>query len=104
MSVFFFERFQLKYSRNLLGLKYDLTTRVAFNLWIGIRQISAASNSHRYLILLVSFWKMMSFETKWSAFFGAKSHCCLVGDLPQKQCGYADETLSFQDSAIRATQ
>ena len=41
--------------------------------------------------LLVSdsiFWKMMSFETKWIVYFGAKSRAtfCLVCVLLQKQC------------------
>ena len=44
--VFFPECFQLKYSRNLLESKYDLTM-VTFNLWIDRRHISAAPNSYR---------------------------------------------------------
>ena len=50
---------------------------VTFNLWTDTRQISAAPNSHQYLILLVRFWKMTSFATNWIAFFGAKSRCFL---------------------------
>ena len=36
---------------------------MTFNSCTGTRQISAAPNSRRYLILLDPFWKMMSFET-----------------------------------------
>ena len=42
---------------------------VTFNSWTDTRQISAASDSQQYLILLAPFWKMTSFETKWIAFF-----------------------------------
>ena len=48
--------FEIKYSRNLLGLKYDLTM-VTFNSCADTRQISDASNSRRYLVLLVTFGK-----------------------------------------------
>ena len=68
--------FSFKNYRNLLGSRYDLTM-VTVNLWTVTRQISAAPNSHQYLILLVLFWKMTSFATKWIAFFGAKSRCFL---------------------------
>ena len=54
--------FEIKHSRNLLRSKYD-STMVAYNSCTDMRQISAAPNSRRYLILLVSLWKMMSFET-----------------------------------------
>ena len=47
----------------------------------------------------------MSFETKWIAFFGAKSRCFLPRSRSlAKAMQYADETLSFQGSAIEATQ
>ena len=84
--MFFFRIFSLKYSRNLLGSKYNLTM-VTFNSWTDTLQISAAPNFYHYLILLVPFWKIMSFETKWIAFFGAKSRCYLPRSRsPQKQC------------------
>ena len=68
-------------------------------------QISAAPNSHKYLILLVPFWKMMSFATKWIAFFGAKSPCFLPHlHSPTNAMIYADETLSFKDTAMQDTQ
>ena len=77
---------------------------VTFNLWTDTRQISASPNSHQYLILLVPFWKMTSFATKWIVFFG-ENHAafCLVCALQQKQ-RYADETLSLKVTAMRATQ
>ena len=76
---------------------------MTFNSWTDTRQTSAAPNSHRYLIYL--FWKMISFEAKWIAFFGAKSPCFLPHSRsPAKAMRYADEMLSFQDSALRATQ
>ena len=61
-------------------------------------QISAAPNSHWYLIELVTFWKMMT-ENKWIVFFGVKSHCFLprLHSLA-KAVQYADET-SFHNSA-----
>ena len=47
----------------------------------------------------------MSFETKWIAFFIAKSRCFLPrSGSTAKAMLCADETLSFQDNAIRATQ
>ena len=52
--VFFSKSFQVNYSQNLLGSKYDLTM-VTFNLWTDTRQISVAPNSHWYLILQVPF-------------------------------------------------
>ena len=52
-----------------------------------------------------TFWKMMSFETKWIAFFRAKSRCFVPRSRsPAKAMRYTDETLSFQNNAIRATQ
>ena len=77
---------------------------VTFNLWTDTRQISAAPNSHQYLILLVPFWKMTSFATKRIPFFGAKSRCFLPRLALQQKQRYADETLSFKDNAMRATQ
>ena len=68
--------FYFKNYRNLFGSRYDLAM-ATFNLWTDTRQISAAPNSHQYLIQLVPFWKMKSFATKWIAFFGAKSRCFL---------------------------
>ena len=52
-----------------------------------------------------TFWKMMSFETKWIAFFGAKLRCFVPRfGFPAKAIRYSDETLSFQNGAIRAMQ
>ena len=77
---------------------------ITFNLWTDTGQISAAPNSHQYLILLVLFWKMTSFATKWIAFcVQNRAAFCLVCALQQKQ-RFADETLSFKDTAMRATQ
>ena len=92
----------MKYSRNLLGTKYD-STMVTFNSCTDTRQISAAPNSCQYLILLDPFWKMMSFETIGLRFLVRnRAAFCLVSVLPQMQCGRdADETLSFHDSTIR---
>ena len=60
---------------------------MTFSVWTGTRQISAAPNSRRYQILLVPFWKMMSFETKWIAFFfQIYAAFYLVHVLLQKQC------------------
>ena len=78
---------------------------VTVNSWIHTRQISVGPNSHQYLILLVPVWKIMSFETKWIAFFGAKSPYFLPRSRsPAKAMRYVDETTSFEDSAIRGTQ
>ena len=74
---------------------------ITFNSWTDTHQISAAPNSHRYVILLFGKY---CFKTKWIAFFAAKSRCFLPRlRSPAKAMRYADETLSFQDSAIRAT-
>ena len=79
--------FQIKYSRNLLGTKY-YSTMVTFNSCTDTRQISVARNSRRYLILLVPFWKMMSFETIGLRFLVRnRAAFCLIRDLPQMQCG-----------------
>ena len=102
LLVFFFECFKLKYSRNLLGSKYDLTMRhfrgpLHVRSWPPQILIGIWSNS--------TFWKMMSYETKWIAFLGAKSRCFLSRSCcPAKVMRFAYETLSFQDSKIRATQ
>ena len=99
--MFFFECFQLKYSRNFVGSKYDLTM-VTFNSSTNTKSVLGCPK-----FLSVSgftFWKMMCFE-KWIAFFGAKSRCFQPGSRsPAEAMRYADETLSFQDSAIQATQ
>ena len=51
-------------------------------------QISAAPNSRQYLILLVPFWKMMSFETNGLRFLVRnRAAFSLVFVLPQKQFG-----------------
>ena len=79
--------FQVKSSRNLFGSKYD-SSLVTFNSCTDTRQISASSNSRRYLILLVSFWKMMSFETNGFRFLVRNCAAfCLIHILPQMQCG-----------------
>ena len=76
---------------------------VTFSSWTDTRQFSAAPNSYWYLILL--FWKMMSFGTKRIVFFGAKLHCFFsCSHSFAKAVRYADKTLSFQDSAMQATQ
>ena len=60
---------------------------VTFKSCTDTRQISAA-NSRRYLILLVQFWKMMSFETKELRFLARiRAAFSLASVLPQKQCG-----------------
>ena len=64
---------------------------------LGRPKFSPVSNS--------TFLKMISFKTKSIAFFGVKSRCFLPRlRSPTKPMWYAIETLSFQDSAIRATQ
>ena len=79
--------FEIKHSRNLLGSKYD-STMVAFNLRTDMRQISAAPNSRRYLILLFPLWKMMSFETNGLRFLVRnRAAFCVIRILPQMQCG-----------------
>ena len=73
---------------------------VTFNLFTDTRQIWAAPNCCRYLILLVPFWKMMSFKTKWIAFFGAKLRCFLPQlGFPTNAMRYADKTLSHSTTA-----
>ena len=95
---FFSECFQLKYSRNLLRSKYDLTM-MTFSSWTDTRQISAAPKFSP--VSDSTFWKMISFETKWIAFFGAKSRCLLPRSRsPARAIRCADETLSFQDYAM----
>ena len=75
--------FQIKYSRNLFGSKYN-SSMVTFNSCTDTRQISAAPNSWRYLILLVSFWKTMSFETNGLRFLVRnRAAFCLIRILPQ---------------------
>ena len=61
---------------------------VTFNSCTDMRQISAAPNSRRYLILLVPLWKMMSFETNRLRFLVRnRAAFCLFRILPQMQCG-----------------
>ena len=57
---------------------------VTFNSCADTRQISAAPNSCRYLIVLVSFWKMMSFEANGLRFLVQNLDAfCLIRILPQ---------------------
>ena len=61
---------------------------VTFNSCTDTRQIWAAPNSRRFLILLVLFWKMMNFEVNGLRFLvGSRAAFCLVRVLPQMQCG-----------------
>ena len=79
--------FETKYSRNLLGSKYD-STMVTFNSCTDTRQISAAPNFRRNLILLVAFWRKISFETNGLHFLVRNCAAfCLIRILPQMQCG-----------------
>ena len=79
--------FEIKYSRNLLGSKYN-STMVTFNSCTDTRQISAAPNSRRYPVVLVPFWKMMSFETNGLCFLVRNCAAfCVICILPQIQCG-----------------
>ena len=67
--------------------KYN-STMVTFNSCIDTRQISAAPNSRRYLILLAPFWKTISFETNGLRFLVRnRAAFCLIRVLPQMQCG-----------------
>ena len=86
-SRVFSKCFKIKHSQNVLGSKYD-STMVTFNSYTDMRQISAAPNSRRSLILLVPLWKMMSFKTNGLRFF--ERNCaafCLIRILLQMQCG-----------------
>ena len=96
MRLVLFPNVFKKYSRNLLETKYD-STMVTFNSCTDTRQISAAPNFRRYLIVIVPFWKMMSFETiKLRFLVRNRAAFCLICVFPQMQCGRdADETLSF---------
>ena len=85
------ECFQMKYSRNLLGSKYDWTM-VTFNSCTDTPQISAAPDSRRYLILLVPFWKMKSFVTKRLRFLVQNRSFLPRSRAPAKVMRYADET------------
>ena len=61
---------------------------VTFNSCADTRQIWAAANSRQYLILLVPFWKMMSFETHRLRFLVRnRAAFCLIRILLQMQCG-----------------
>ena len=73
---------------------------VTFNSCAETRQISAAPNSRRYLILLVPFWKMMSFETKELHFLVRnRAAFCLIRILPQMQCGML--TIHYHSTTAR---
>ena len=64
------------------------STMVTFNWCTDTRQISAAPNSRLYLILLVSFWKIMNFETNGLRFLVRnRAAFCLIRILLQMQCG-----------------
>ena len=64
---------------------------VTLNSCTDTRQISAAPNSRRYLILPVLFWKMMSFETNGLRFLVRnRAVFCLIRILSQMQCGMRD--------------
>ena len=74
---------------------------MTFNLWTDARQISAAPNSHQYLILLLEndkFLNGLRFLVQNRGFFLPRLHS------PAKATQYSNEILSFQDSVIRATQ
>ena len=102
--MFFSECFQIIYSRNLLGSKYDSTV-VTLNSRTDKRQISAAPNFRRFSDSSCSILENKEFWNKWIAFFDARSRCFLPRSLsPAKAMRYTDKTLSFHDSAIRATQ
>ena len=91
--------FEIKYSRNLLGLKYD-STMVTFNSCTDTRQISAVPNSRRYLILVVPIWKMMSFETNGLRFLVRNCAAfCLICIFPQIQSGML--TRHYHSTAAR---
>ena len=61
---------------------------VTFNSCSDTRQILAAPNSRRYLILLVPLWKTMSFETNRLRFLMRnRAAFCLIRILPQMQRG-----------------
>ena len=91
--------FEKKYSENLLGSKYD-STMVIFNSCTETRQILAAPNSRRYLILLVPFWKMMSFEINGLRFLVQnRAAFCLIRIFPQMQCGML--TIHYHSTTAR---
>ena len=61
---------------------------VKFNSCADTRQISAAANSSRYVILLVPFWKILSFETHGLRFLVRnRAAFCLIRIFFQMQCG-----------------
>ena len=91
--------FAIKHSRNLFGSKYD-STMVSFISYTDTRQISAAPNSRRNLIFLVSFCKMMSFETNGLRFLVRnRAAFCLLHILPQMQCGMV--TIHYHSTTAR---
>ena len=76
-----------------------------FNSCTDTRQISAAPNSRRYLILLVPFWKMMSFETNKLRFLlRNRAAFCLIRILLQMQCGMLTRHYHFTTAQYWATQ
>ena len=66
-------------------IPYD-STMVIFNSCTDTPQISATPDSRWYLIVLVPFWKTMSFE-QMDCVFWYRAAFRLVRVLPQKQCG-----------------
>ena len=65
---------------------------------LGRLEFSPVSDSTCFILENDEFWN------KWIAFFGAKSRCFLPHLYsPANAMRYADETLSFHDSVIRAT-
>ena len=101
----FSECFQIKYFRNLSGSKYHTIwlwwhlIRVLIRLRSRPPQILAGI--WLYFCHIRKWWVL----NKWITFFGAKSRCFLSrSHSPAKAMQYADETLSFHDSAKRATQ
>ena len=73
---------------------------VTFNWCTETRQISAAPNSRRYLILLVPFWKMMSFEINGLHFLVRnRAAFCLFCILPQMHRGML--TIHYHSTTAR---
>ena len=78
---------------------------VTLNSCTNTRQITAAPNFRRYLLLLVPFWKIMSFETNGLRFLVRnRAAFCHIPHSPANAMRNADKTLSFHDSTIQATQ
>ena len=73
---------------------------VTFNSCTETRQILAAPNSRGYLILLVPFWKMMSFEiNELRCLVQHRAAFCLICILPQMQCGML--TIHYHSTTAR---